>query len=131
MSKGKKRKIRKPGEHWYQIICAFDPQSAKVLPVAGEAVALGVLEDMIIVQVPKNVTAESIETVRKYLRNQGMKSHALFIPEGMKFMKLDSCSGSREKRLDEALAEALDKEEREAAEKAAEKNAQQSEHPGS
>lgn len=90
------------GEHWYELVNTFDPTQIKLLPLpeGKRAFLMGVLDDLVIVEVPKDTSTEAARGFQQFLQAQGLKSAAIVVTAGVQFMKL--------RRVDDKQARVLD-----------------------
>lgn len=87
LKKHKKRR-RFLKEQWFELAQLFDPEKATVLRPDDRAAMVGILEDMFIVTMPDDASHDDIVALRKYMRECGIKSDMLIIPESVGFVKL-------------------------------------------
>ncbi len=106
-------KLQKRGQYWYELKATFSEDDKELLPIEDSGYMLGVLEDIIVIEVEKATPQEQIARIGKWLADQGMK--ALVVEKGVRFLKLCAVSKDQEaklnelerhRRLQETLAEA-------------------------
>ncbi len=109
LKKRGKAGVRDAGEHWYELVSVFDPNAIKMLPLpeGGHAYLMGVLDDLVIVEVPVATAQKDIAGFRNFLQTQGLKSGAIVVTSDVKFMKLRRSDAKQARMLDAKLT-ALD-----------------------
>jgi hypothetical protein len=80
-----KRKPSRARPGWYQLVSYFKDADLEATPIAG-AFFRGVLEEMVIVEVPKNFHEEKLGELAVWLENNGIK--AMVVQEGIRFLKI-------------------------------------------
>jgi hypothetical protein len=78
------------------------------LPDGKRAFLMGVLDDLVIVEVPKDTSAEAAQGFQKFLQQQGLKSAAIVVTAGVQFMKLRRAPDKEARALDAQLQKAED-----------------------
>jgi hypothetical protein len=104
---GKRRRksgeVSRPGTHWYGIEDYFDPTQIEAVPVKGAGFMMGVLEDMVVIEVPKAMASDNnLVRLGQQLSSMGIK--ALIIQEGVRFLRLRSVSDEERNKLDAIVA---------------------------
>jgi len=102
--------LRREGEHWYELVEYFDAREIRRLPTAGSTYLLGVLDDVVVIEVPATATPPEIAVFQKLLRDRGMASPCLVIRAGVRFLKLASVDTETEAKLDAADSEVEDED---------------------
>lgn len=108
-TKGKSRKkstVRRRGEHWYRLEYLFAPGAETPFVVDGGpegAHLLGVLDDFVVVTVPKDTEKSAAAAFQAFLRERGMTSVVFVTTPDVQFMKLVAVSDFAERELDEKL----------------------------
>jgi hypothetical protein len=107
MKKPKRRVARlMPGEHWFEAIGYFDPAGATLVPVgdAGgpRAFVLGALDDLLVVEIPRDMGATALEAVGTHLAQAG--KHAILVTEGIRFLKLRLCTHAEAQEIEAKTA---------------------------
>lgn len=95
------------GEHWYELTAAFDPNQIRMLPLPDgkRAFLMGVLDDLVIVEVPKDTSTDTARAFQEFLRRQGLKSAAIVVTDGVQFMRIRRVEDKQARALDAKLAE--------------------------
>lgn len=102
---GRKRKpgkLHRKGSHWYELESYFDPALIESTPVEDSGFMMGVLEDFVVVEVKEDTPHVRIESIGKVLAEIGVK--ALIVRAGIRFLRLKSCDGDQEAKLNAILA---------------------------
>jgi hypothetical protein len=94
-------KLRKAGQHWYELEEYFDEKQKKIIGVNESGYMLGVLEDFVVVQVPEDYPLVDLDLLGNRLADMGIK--ALIVKEGIRFLRLREITGEQEKKLNEIL----------------------------
>lgn len=98
----KRDKLRKPGEHWYEVTDLFDPN--RIQSLGGQMFVMGKLDDVVIVEVPDHVSPKALEKVHKQLRAMGVTSLCFAIQAGVRFLKLKALTAVEETALEAEVA---------------------------
>jgi hypothetical protein len=100
-------KVRREGEHWYELLEHFDAAKIERLPVKeGRAFILGRLAGLTIVEVSRaflgdvgpDEEQQAIARLGKWLESNGIE--ALIVTEGVRFLKLATVAPEMEAKLD-------------------------------
>lgn len=94
-------KLRKAGQHWYELEAYFDIKAREIIGVNESGYMRGVLEDFVVVQVPEEKSVEEINVLGARLADMGIK--ALVVKEGITFLRLREVSGEQEKTLNKMM----------------------------
>lgn len=90
----KERRKRGVIEQWFELIEYFDPRQIKTVDIPEadgyRTFIHGVLDEMIIVEVPSAMSAEAIKEYGERLATMGIR--ALIVSEQVRFLKLRPCS---------------------------------------
>ena len=95
--------LRREGEHWYELLEYFDAEKIERVQIPGapaRTFAMGYLDDALVLQVPKDETAEAVQAFRDMLKNNNLKVPFLVITENVRFVRLGTVSEELEARLD-------------------------------
>ncbi len=102
----KKDKLRKPGEHWYEIVDLFDAekiQRVSSLDEGQHVFIMGRLDEVTVVEVPKGTAPSHIRTLGEDLQNAGVKNAVFAVTSGVRLLKIRALT-AREEALVEARA---------------------------
>lgn len=119
--KRKPNRLRVAKQYWYELEAYFDPHEIKATPVSGGGFILGILEDFVVVEIPKDKTKEDIYALGQYLAKVGLK--ALIVQAGIRFLRLTEVDKKKASELEEILVrqKATDERQKELDKKIAEK----------
>ena len=91
-------KLRKAGSHWYELEAYFDERENQIIKVNDSGFMRGVLEDFVVVEVPREKSMSDISRIGALLARNGVK--ALVVQEGIRMLRLKEISGERVAELD-------------------------------
>lgn len=95
--------LRRDGEHWYQLVEMFDADLIRRIPYRGaNAYMMGMLKDLIVVEMPEGTTHEQMLHFTRHLKRAGITHDPLYITKGVRFLKLGAVPEEMEKQLDAA-----------------------------
>ncbi len=104
--------LRRPGEHWYEVVAYFDASGIQKLPTKPEDgrafIMPGMINGMTIVEVSKHYART--EDLEKWLSGQ-LGVNPLVITDDVRFVKLATVSPEMEAELDAGSMEKTDGEE--------------------
>lgn len=106
LKKRGKSAVRDAGEHWYELTQIFDPNEIKLLPLPDgkRAFLMGVIDDLVIVEVPKDTPAAAARGFQEFLQKQGLQSAAIVVTAGVQFLRLRRTTAKQERKLDATLS---------------------------
>ena len=97
---------RREGEHWYELVEAFDANKIERVPTpkswGSRAFLMGMIGDMHIVEVPQSAPEQELNSFLGLLR-QHFAGNVLAVRTGVRFLKLRSTDAAMQAKLDEAL----------------------------
>ncbi len=110
--KSTKKRKRKRGAlklkddaRWFELEGYFDPSLIEATPIENSGFMMGVLEDMVVVEVEKEWPHARIMALGAKLEELGIK--ALIVQRGIKFMRLKAVTNAQEKNLNEIMAQKM------------------------
>lgn len=96
-------RVRREGEHWYELIELFNPAEIRRVPYAGSnAYLMGMLQDAIVVEVPEGSDYSAMMQFTAQLRKAGLSAPPIFIYPGVRFLKIATIPPEMEAKLDAA-----------------------------
>jgi hypothetical protein len=98
----KRDKLRKPGEHWYEVTDLFDPN--KIRSLGDHLFIMGKLDGVVIVEVPDGTGPQAVDDLRRRLQAAGITSIAFAVESGIRFLKLKALNEIEEERIESALS---------------------------
>lgn len=95
--------LRKIGEHWYELKETFDPKQIKRVQVGTmkqPSFMMGLLRDIIVIEVPDMSNMEELVQFQRALVKQGIDNKVLFVQKGVQFLKIAPVDADVERELD-------------------------------
>lgn len=89
----------RPGKaQWFGLETYFDPQHIEATPIEDGGFMMGVLDEIVVVEVDPATEQTKIERIGALLNELGLK--ALIVHKGIEFLRLRACTPEETKRLD-------------------------------